>query len=343
MELIQVDQEKCVQCGACAAVCPRVIINMEKEWPECSEPESCIACGHCVAVCPYSALSNIRAPLAGQIPIARFPVVDGEVAYQFLRSRRSIRCYKKTPVSRERLFQLMDVARFAPTGSNLQGLSYLVIEDLETLQKITAHTINWMEEHKSYAVYVAAYRKDGKDVILRNAPCLIVALAPKDFLRGRDNTHFSLAYAELYAPSLGLGSCWAGLFEACASSGYRPLLEVLNLPEGKVVTGAIMVGYPEYQYHRLVDRNPLDITFFSPTEEKKGYKYYVRESIQGTVENYDEAVKIMERNGLQKTHQGTNEGATEYWTETGEIEEDDDRIYTPSITRLSRSGTFFNE
>jgi len=343
MELIQVDQGKCVRCGACAAVCPRVIIKMGKEWPECTDPESCIACGHCVAVCPYSALSNIRSPLAGQISMVRFPVVDGEVAYQFLRSRRSIRCYKKTPVSRERLLQLMDIARFAPTGSNLQGLSYLVIEDHETLQKITAQTIDWMEKHNSYAVYVAAYRNEGNDVILRNAPCLVVALAPKDFSRGRDNTHFSLAYTELYAPSLGLGSCWAGLFEACAASGYRPMLETLKLPEDKVVTGAIMVGYPEYRYHRLVDRNPLNLSFFSPAEEKKGYEYYIHDSIRGTVETYDEAVKIMEAHRLQRTYRNTNDGRTEYWTETGEIEEEDEGIYTPSITRLSRGGTFFNE
>jgi len=81
MELIQVDQGLCVRCGNCAAVCTRGIINMGKEGPEYKEPEGCIACGHCVAVCAYSALSNIRTPLAGQIPMVRFPVVDGTYSF----------------------------------------------------------------------------------------------------------------------------------------------------------------------------------------------------------------------------------------------------------------------
>jgi nitroreductase len=105
------------------------------------------------------------------------------------------------------------------------------------------------------------YRKTGRDVILRDAPCLVIATAPKAFSRGRDNTHFSLAYVELYATTLGFGTCWAGLFEMCALSGFSPLLDLLNLSADKNVTGAVMVGYPEYNFWRLVDRNPLAITF----------------------------------------------------------------------------------
>jgi nitroreductase len=78
---------------------------------------------------------------------------------------------------------------------------------------------------------------------------------------GRDNTHFSLAYAELYAPSIGLGTCWAGFFEGCAATGYQPLLDLLNLPENMSVTGGIMVGYPKFLHKRMVDRNPLQITW----------------------------------------------------------------------------------
>ncbi len=97
---------------------------------------------------------------------------------------------------------------------------------------------------------------------MRDAPCLVVAITEKNFLRrGRDNTHFSLAYAELYAPAIELGTCWAGIFEACAAAGYQPLLNLLNLPEDMAVTGGLMVGYPKYTYKRLVDRNPLQVTW----------------------------------------------------------------------------------
>ncbi|MBA8933833.1 hypothetical protein BCD96_003586 [Clostridium beijerinckii] len=49
---------------------------------------------------------------------------------------------------------------------------------------------------------------------------------------------------------------------ACATCGYKPLLDILNLPENmKVVTAGLMVGFPKYTYKRLVDRNPLQVTW----------------------------------------------------------------------------------
>jgi len=268
MSFLQVEQEKCICCGICSDVCPVKMIGMESQGPK-AIGEHCIACGHCVAVCPTGALDNEKAPLANQLPLEKMPVLDADTAARFLRSRRSIRNYKETQVPREKIRQLLDIARLAPTGSNSQGISYYVFDRAETLRKVVAAVIQWMEEEvkkaSAWAPYftgiIDSYHKNGYDGILRGAPCLVVAATPKDFfLRGRDNTHFSLAYAELYAPSIGLGSCWAGFFEICATN-YPPLMDVLGLPEDMAVTGALMVGYPKYTYKRLVDRNPLQVTW----------------------------------------------------------------------------------
>ena len=94
------------------------------------------------------------------------------------------------------------------------------------------------------------------------APALIVAHVPeKMFDRGHDSAHFCLAYAELFAPSLGLGTCWSGFAEYCGQYDWEPFLKELNLPEGRKVGGAIMVGYPQYQYRYMPNRRPLDVTF----------------------------------------------------------------------------------
>lgn len=269
MDLIQVDQEKCINCGLCANVCPTNVITMGNEGPQATG-KSCIACGHCVAVCPEAALDNVKAPLSKQLLLEKTPVLDADTAASFLRARRSIRRYKQEAVPREKILQLLDIARLAPTGGNSQGVAYHVIDDTDTLGKITAAVVDWMAEEvekgSPWASYFAGsvdhYRKTGQDIILRGAPCLIVAIAAKKFLpRGRDNTHFSLAYAELYAPAIKLGTCWAGFFEACVGSGYEPLINLLNLDEKMAVTGGIMVGYPQYTYKRLVDRNPLQVTW----------------------------------------------------------------------------------
>ena len=267
MDLIKVNQEKCTSCGLCAEVCPSGVINMGEEGPQ-TTGKHCMACGHCVAVCPHAALDNKKAPLAQQLPLENSPVLDADTAARFLRARRSIRRYKQVAVPREKILKLLDIARLAPTGSNSQSVAYLVIDNTDTLRKITAATVDWMEElvqkGSPWGAYFAGsvdnYRKNGQDGILRDAPCLVVAITAKNFLpRGRDNTHFSLAYAELYAPSIELGTCWAGIFEACAVAGYQPLLKLLNLPEDMAVTGSLMVGYPNYTYKRLVDRNPLQV------------------------------------------------------------------------------------
>lgn len=269
METIKVDQASCVKCGMCVESCPVRILKMEANGPEIMDSTICIACGHCVSVCPYAALDHSNAPLSNQVAVGTFPVLDAETAERFLRSRRSIRKYKKVTVPQETLLKLLDIARFAPTGGNRQGLSYIIINNPEILKKITAATIDWLEEQiksnvawtKGYEEFVSVYRQTGYDLVLRDVPHLIVAIADKQFTQGHDNTRYSLEYVELYATALGLGTCWAGFMEMCAAANYQPMIELLKVPEDKAVTGAMMVGYPQYSYQRLVDRNPLEVTW----------------------------------------------------------------------------------
>lgn len=108
---------------------------------------------------------------------------------------------------------------FAPTACNSQGISYHVVDDLVTLKAIAAVIADWAEEDlrhgalgrspwsKNTVNTIRGYRENGRDTILRDAPCLIIATAQKErFVLGRDNTHFALSYAQLYAPALGLGT-----------------------------------------------------------------------------------------------------------------------------------------
>lgn len=268
MELIEVHQEECTRCGICTDICPTRVLSLGEHGPAAIVPEACIACGHCVSICPQGAIDNHKTPLVKQSQLTEFPVLQAQTAHQFLRSRRSIRCYKKQAVPREQLLQLVEIARFAPTASNSQGVSYMIVEDREVVRKATEVIIEWMEGylggdtvHWSFAHHVKAYRENGRDTILRDAPHIILATTSKNFPRGRENTVFAFAYLELYATALGLGSCWAGLFEMCAFSGYKPLLELFPIPDDKEISGAVMAGYPQYRYKRLVDRDPLEVTW----------------------------------------------------------------------------------
>jgi nitroreductase/NAD-dependent dihydropyrimidine dehydrogenase PreA subunit len=268
MKLITINQEECTKCGMCIKECPTLVLSMGEKGPEAVAPLACLACGHCVAVCPNEAIDNIKTPLAHQLDLKVLPKLNEEEAEHFLRSRRSIRCYKKTVVPREKLLKLAEVAHFAPTASNMQGVSYVIVDDKKALEEATAIVIKWLENDallsKRFASYIRAYREEGIDTILRDAPNLILTTTAMDFSRGRENSVFSLAYLELYVPTLGLGSCWAGVFEICALSDNSPMLKLFNIQEGKKITGAVMVGYPQYSYQKIVDRDPLDVTFYKP-------------------------------------------------------------------------------
>lgn len=75
-------------------------------------------------LCPHAALDNVKAPLSKQVEQENTPVIDAETAARFLRARRSIRCYKKDIVPREKILQILNIARLAPTGGNTQGVVY---------------------------------------------------------------------------------------------------------------------------------------------------------------------------------------------------------------------------
>lgn len=266
MSLITVNEEKCIKCGLCVEECPLGVLKLESTGPKEVNPDACFACGHCVAVCPKEAIDNNKSPLAMQSEIGEVKKLNAGEAKNFIRSRRSIRSYKNTPVEREKLMDLVDVAHLAPTASNSQGISYLIIDDKKAIQLAVEECINWFENDQTWgnmlAGMIKGYRENKVDTILREAPSIILTLADNDFYNGRENSIISLSYLELYAPSLGLGSCWAGVFEICARSENSPMNKIFNIPEKKKITGVVMVGYPKYSYKRFTDRQPLSASFY---------------------------------------------------------------------------------
>jgi len=266
--LITVDTGVCTRCGLCVAECPTGLLVMTESGPTTGKG-GCISCGHCVAICPTRTLDNNQTPRKEQIDVTGEATFTAEEAELFLRSRRSIRSYQDKEVPVELITRLLNVARMAPTATNTQGISYIVVRDKEKLARISQLVYDWTEETAKTVPLMRLYLRvakseiaKGKDYFLRSAPALVIAVgSKKDVHRTHDSGHSCLSYAELFAPTLGLGSCWAGFFEHAGQTSYPPLVELLGIPDDQVVAGAILLGYPKYKYRNIVEREPLQVRF----------------------------------------------------------------------------------
>ena len=270
MNLFVIDQIECTKCGACVAECPIRIIEVQGSdhlpIPIDGAEDLCINCGHCVAVCPPGALALRTMTPEQCAPVRKGWQVDPEMVEQLLRSRRSIRSFRDRAVDRELLAKLIDVARYAPSGSNGQTVSWLVVSGHLEVRRLAELTMDWICSLQKQATQASLRRKmdhivdiweSGIDYICRGAPHVIIAHAPQS---GRVDCTIALTYLELAAYSFGLGPCWAGWLDGAANH-WAPMQKHLGLPQGHTGCGGMMVGYPDYAYHRLPLRNEARITW----------------------------------------------------------------------------------
>ncbi|MEL7638897.1 MAG: nitroreductase family protein [Solidesulfovibrio sp.] len=259
MQLIEVDAAKCRKDGLCVRVCPSGALEADGDGgPVAADPAACNACGHCVAVCPHGALANSRVdavdPAVGlRENLRAWPepaVVDG-----MLRGRRSIRAYKDKPLPRAVLEELLDVARHAPTASNVQEIRWIVTVDPAKVRELAALTAAFFAANGQRPKYSAMWER-GLDYFLRGAPALAMVYTEPGARFGAADCGIALTFMELAAVSRGLGACWAGLATAAANADPA-VRAALGLPEGQVVQGGLMLGYPKARYAGVPPRNPV--------------------------------------------------------------------------------------
>jgi nitroreductase/NAD-dependent dihydropyrimidine dehydrogenase PreA subunit len=270
--MITVDKNTCTQCGLCAKVCPGSIIAFkEKSYPRRMPGFDlhCIKCGHCVAVCPTASLTHQSVPVEKCPPLKKNLVVSPKQIEQFIRARRSIREFKSAPVPRDITQRLIDIAHYAPTGHNGQDVEWLVIDNREALLNIEKTGAGWMRdiiekqpqmaERMNFKGMLAHQEKDNGG-LMRGAPALVVAVSGKNNPMALIDCTIAMTTLELSATSLGLGGCWAGLVYFMANS-YPPAREALGIPPDKAGYAFMMLGYPKYQYSRLVARQVAPIVW----------------------------------------------------------------------------------
>ena len=138
-----------------------------------------------------------------------------------IRDRRSIRRYRRKDVPDERLMQVLEAGRWAPSAHNCQCRKFIVIKDEKTrkeLARIATYGSFLAEAPVAIAVVI--------DPSLSNHPVEDGAAATQNML--------------LAAHALGLGSCWIGSY----GSGYEDTAKrILGIPDDKRLLSLISLGY----------------------------------------------------------------------------------------------------
>lgn len=147
---------------------------------------------------------------------------------ELVTARYSVRAYKPDPVEEEKLQQVLEAARLAPTAANRQPFQLIVV-----------HTAGREEELR---------RIYGREFFVQ-APLVICAcgLPEQNWVR-RDGKNYNdvdvaivMDHLILAAADLGLGTCWIGAFDPDAAR------EVLGLPQGVESIAFTPLGYPADQ------------------------------------------------------------------------------------------------
>lgn len=167
-----------------------------------------------------------------------------------IRSRKSIRKYNGKPIEDEKILQLIESARLAPSGSNTQPWNFIIVKSEQTKEKIAKADGNqaWMKTAPVFIICVADIQcriKDETEILLNEESSLPEL---KQIIR---DTAIAIEHILLEAESIGLSSCWTAYF---VQDDIRPILEI---PNDKYIVGIVTIGYSD-EGGKLTPRRPLD-------------------------------------------------------------------------------------
>ena len=289
---VKIETERCKKDGLCAMVCPKSIFVQRKKLviPELVDDGGCIACGQCVAICRQNAISHsefsstsIRAIQFEQMPTTEDVMV-------LLKTRRSIRAFRDKPLPNDTIERIIDGARFAPSGHNSQSTEFLVVQDRDLLNQVSAMVIEYLkfevnrfanplfrtlalladrEMAESGLHEIPGFKRmiqmfeSGTDPILHGAPVLLAFHARRTIGFADINAQLALQNASIVAHSLGIGHFYTGwVLSPCrapmARTWNRRIPSLIGIPSGNELHGALALGYPIPKFKKMIERkSPL--------------------------------------------------------------------------------------
>ena len=163
-----------------------------------------------------------------------------------IEKRRTIRKFKQTVIDKADLHELIDCARLAAYGANLQPLKFMAINDKESVEKIFPCT-KW-----------AGYLSDGTPAKDEQPTAYIAILGDINIKKNgafEVDAGAAITNMMLRATELCLGSCWLGAIDRDKIS------DILNIPENLKLLYLLAVG-ESAQESVICDIKDDDVKYF---------------------------------------------------------------------------------
>lgn len=156
--------------------------------------------------------------------------------FKAIRWRRSVRRFSPHAIERQKVLQILEAARLAPSSSNRQAWHFVIVDDKKIIEQIPGTVPVGTRRIVSF---------------VSNAPLVIVGCYTKALthyiaqLAGHENhlvdVSIAMAHMTLAATELGIGTCWVGWY------GESRLHKLLELPRRYKVVALLVLGYPAGQ------------------------------------------------------------------------------------------------
>ena len=154
--------------------------------------------------------------------------------FNLITVRQSVRSYADTPVAEEKLTQLIEAVRLAPSASNSQPWKLILVTDRDLKNKVAHATFSKLISFNAFAPQAPVLA-----VLVIEKPKVITQIGGK--LKDREFSLIDIGIAAehfcLQAAALGLGTCMLGWFDETA------IKRLLHIPEHKRIGLIITLGY----------------------------------------------------------------------------------------------------
>ena len=166
-----------------------------------------------------------------------------------IKTRRSIRKFRETPVPENLLKEVLNAARLAPSADNAQPWKIIVVRDEQMKQKVTQAS-------------------NGQKFLVQAPVVLVVCGIPEEAFQtvgGYMSSHvidasIALDHITLAAHSLGLGTCWVAWFKE------EKVKDILGIPEDVRVVALTPLGYPDESPERPSRKNLEELIAYDKYE-----------------------------------------------------------------------------